>query len=144
MWERIPADFNAISFAIDTVPTLDENERQELEASPWARVPDQGGQIADDWRQQAGAALVAIGDTSAADPARAAVLSQLLTAQATMVEDLVELTRSPRFDRELPEDLRPAARALCARSYFRALMLEVDPEGVLGPDDDAGNVGTAA
>ena len=42
-----------------------------------------------------------------------------------MLDELVAITRSPRFE-EVNDDLRPAARALCVRSYIRALTLELE------------------
>src|SRR5436305_538963 len=84
MHERIPPGFNVISYAIETAPTLTGEELRELEASPWASVPDRGEEVAELWRQEAGAALLTIAEESGTDPERAALLSQLRTAQAAL------------------------------------------------------------
>jgi hypothetical protein len=124
-WYRIPAGFNAIDWAIANVATLSDAERAELEASSWAKVADAGADVAAAWREEAGAHLLALAEERA-DPEQAALTSQLLSAQAELVAHLAEFAGDPRFD-TVPDDLRPLARALAARTYVRALALAVEP-----------------
>jgi hypothetical protein len=126
VFRRIPEGFNAITWAIEHAPALTGEERAELAASIWASIADMGDEISDDWRQQAGAHLLALADERD-ERDRAALKAQLASASADLLDELIPIVRSPRFDAELPEDLRPIGRALCARSWIRALALEIEP-----------------
>jgi hypothetical protein len=133
--QRIPVGWDPVASAIENAPTLDERERAELEASVWVRLPAGSADAAEEWRREAAAQLAELAAVD--DPARAAASSQLLTAQAALLEHVTRVAADERLN-QLPRHLRPAARALAVSAYLRALQLAADPEGTFSGDAGEG------